>query len=278
MAADDDGLLYLSVKQLNQILGCPRQWAMHNLFGVPYIEGGYQEEGNQVHAQMKALIRRQTPVFPPESRVGKMARELFQTFCMARSKQAVAEMHHTVALHDYGIKVGLRCDFADENTREIKDWKVTGAPDANAKLRDGSPWTPTDISGDVQFNVYAHLLMQVVWDCDHVFGSMCFVTRKFEDGKTPKVWPLAGSGSKLNHCFLRDEVQKWWDTYVPPAVQLIRDLKAAGIDNPLHVPHNGHHCEFSGKFCDASGRCKFVSSPVMKYKDLRLPVLPSTKG
>lgn len=265
-----DDLLFVSVKQLEQVLGCPRQWAAHNLFDVPYCWGEHSNEGNQVHDQIKCMGRGMPLPHPPESPVGKMAKELFQTYAATRSEQAVFEMHHTVALPEYGIKVALRCDFADAAVPKFVDWKVTGADGKNARLRTGEFWTLQTIEHDVQMNVYAFLLMHRVWEVPEIAGQMAFVCRKFADGKTPKVWDVP-------HVFRYGPTKAWWDTYVPPAVELIRELQSAKLDNLLQVPHNAKHCEFSGKFCDAAGRCQFRSSPVMKYADLHLPVLRDGK-
>lgn len=270
-------LLYLSVKQLEQVLGCPRKWALHNLFDAPYMPNQYAEEGNEVHAEIDAMIKGRSQL-APESRTAKMAAALYQRYAANRSHGAQSEIRKTISLPQYGVKVALRCDFADlappdSSLPVFRDWKVTGCPGPTARLKNGEFWTPQDISGMVQTNVYAFLLMSQYWEgwgVDAVQGELCFVCRKFDHGQEPKTW-------HVRHVFTREAVQKWWDTYIPPAAKLIRELKAAQLDNPLHVPHNGHHCEFSGKFCDAAGRCKFVSSPVLKYKDLHLPVLPDPR-
>jgi hypothetical protein len=72
-----DGLLRVSVKQLEMVHACPRKWAYHYLEGVPQVEA--PAVGNAVHADMKALITGAPPVHGPETFIGKMCRELLHT-------------------------------------------------------------------------------------------------------------------------------------------------------------------------------------------------------
>lgn len=271
-------LLRTSVKQLKMAHSCPRQWAYHYLFDIPAVEGEALAIGNAVHSQMKALIQGSTPAHGPETRIGKMARELM-AYAAPRSPKAVSEIIKLIELPEYGIKVDLRCDFMDLCPPDaplaiFKDWKTTGAERKSSKLPDGRLWALDDLTDDWQANIYAFLLMHKHWKVPSVRAQWCFVTKKFKDGQTPRTWPV-------DHVFHYDITKAWFDRMVPPTVALIRELKAAKaagtLDKAHLVPHNAPSCEHKGLFCDASGHCRMVSSPVLTYDKLHLPVLP-TKG
>lgn len=258
-----------SVKQLEMAFNCPRKWAYHYLEGVPQLEGEALSIGNALHAQMNALITGQPTKHGPETFIGKMARALMQ-HAEPRSVRAVSEIIKLVPLPEYGVKVDLRCDFMD--CPEFKDWKTTGAPSKTAKLQSGKLWALSDLTNDFQFNVYAFLLMAEHWrGVREVKGTWCFVSKKFGKGQTPKTWTVSKT-------ITFDEAKTWWDRYCVPTIALIRDMKAAWLKKEVAsaraMPHNPNSCEWTGHFCDASGHCGMVSSPVMDYEHLHLPVLP----
>lgn len=259
----------VSVKQLEMAFSCPRKWAYHYLQGVPQLEGEALTIGNALHAQMKGLLTGGKLAHGPETFVGKMARALMQ-YAEPRSPRAVSEIVKLVPLPEYGVKVDLRCDFMDQP--KFKDWKTTGAPSRTAKLKNGKLWALADLTNDFQFNVYAFLLMREHWaGCTEVEGEWCFVSKKFKPGQTPKTWTVP---KKITWA----EAKAWWDRYVVPTIALIRDMREAWaakqLDSARLVPHNPSSCEFSGHFCDAAGHCGMVSSPIMTYQELHLPVLP----
>lgn len=271
-------LLRVSVKQLKMAHSCPRQWALHYLFDVPAVEGEALVVGNQVHGQMKCLLHREPPPFGPETRIGKMARELM-TYASPRSPKAVSEIVKLIELPEYSIKVDLRCDFMDPCPPDgplaiFKDWKTTGAERASSKLPDGRIWALNDLTDDWQANIYAFLLMHKYWKVPSVRAQWCFVSKKFKEGQTPRTW-------HVDHTFHYPTSKAWFDRMVPPTVALIRDLraaKAAGqLDKAHLVPHNAPSCEHRGLFCDASGHCRMVSSPVLSYNQLHLPMLKGTQ-
>lgn len=258
-----------SVKQLEMAFNCPRKWAYHYLEGVPQLEGKALLVGNQVHDQMKALGRGTPCKYGPETEVGKMARALIG-YAEPRSVRAVFEIEKMVPVPEHGVTVHLRCDFMDRP--KFKDWKTTGAPSKTARLQNGKLWALSDLTNDFQFNVYAFLLMREHWRGEpEVEGEWCFVSKKFKKGQTPKTWTVP---KKITY----SEAKAWWDKYVVPTIALIREMKLAWaekhLDSARLVPHNPDSCEWTGHFCDASGRCGMVSSPVMDYEHLHLPILP----
>lgn len=263
-------LMRVSVKQLKMAHACPRQWAYHYLFDVPAIEGEALVEGNRVHEQMKCYIRGTPAPHPPESRTAKMARELMQ-YAEPRSEKAVSEIIKLIELPEYGIKVDLRCDFMDKyppgrDLAIFKDWKTTGAERPRSKLPNGEFWALQSLEDDWQANVYAFLLMHKFWKVAELDAQWCFVSKKFKDGQTPRTWTV-------DHHFEYEKTKAWFQTYVPPTVELIRDMRSVALDNGHLVPHNPKSCEYKGLFCDAAGHCRMVSSPVTTYDKLHLPVL-----
>jgi len=264
----------VSVKQLKMAWSCPRQWAMHYLFDVATVEGEALAVGNAVHSQMKSLIQGTEPAHGPESRIGKMARELIQ-YAEPRSAKAVSEIIKLVELPEYGIKVDLRADFMDlcppnRPQAVFRDWKTTGAESAKSKLPNGALWALDDLTDDWQANIYAFLLMHSHWKVPVVEAEWCFVSKKFKEGQTPKTW-------RVPHVFHYPTTKAWFDKMVPPTVALIREMKEAHaaktLDTGLLAPHNPASCEYTGKFCDAAGHCRMVSSPVIQYHQLGLPTL-----
>jgi hypothetical protein len=256
---------------------CPRQWAYHYLFDVKAIEGEALRDGNAVHEQVKCLGQGSPPPHGPETRYGKMARELI-TYASPRSSKAVFEIIKQIELPEYGIKVDLRCDFMDlcppsKPHGLFKDWKTTGAERPTSKLPNGKLWVMDDLTDDWQANIYAFLLMRQFWKVPVVEAEWVYCSKKFKDGQTPRTWPV-------NHLFHYDISKAWFDKMVPPTVALIREMKAAKasgqLDNARLVPHNAPSCEYEGKFCDAAGHCRMISSPVLTYQQLHLPMLKGT--
>ena len=267
-------LLRVSVKQLRMAHSCPRQFAYHYLFKVPAIQGPALVVGNHLHSQMQALIQGQPEPHGPESHIGKMARELM-VYASPRSPKAVSEIVRIIELPEYGIKVDLRCDFMDlcppdDPVAVFKDWKSTGAERPHSKLPNGEFWALQTLEHDWQANVYAFLLMHAHWKVPAVRAEWCFVSKKFKEGQTPRTW-------MVSHVFEYQTSKAWFERMVPPVVALMRELRgahAAGALTTGHlVPHNPRSCEFKGLFCDASGHCRMISSPVMTYANLHLPVL-----
>lgn len=257
-------LMRCSVKQLKMAFECPRKWAYHYLFGVEQLEGPTLAEGNAVHHQIDCYLKGKTPPYTPETSFAKMARALIK-YAEPRSPEAQSEVKQLVELPEYGIKVDLRCDFLDP--WYFKDWKTTGASGPKAKLPNGEYWTLQTLENDWQARIYAFLLMHKVWrGVTEVGAEWCYVCKKFDPGQEPKTWSVGG-------VFQYIETKEWFDTYVPPVVQLIKDLRASHLKDARLVPHNAKSCEFSGRWCDAAGHCRFISSPVMTYEELHLPVL-----
>lgn len=263
------GLLRVSVKQIEMAFNCPRKWCFHYLEGVPQLEGEALAVGNAFHEQMKRIIRGEQPAHGPETFIGKMARELM-VYAEPRSPLAVSEIIRQVPLPEYGVKVDLRCDFMDREVHVFKDWKTTGAERASSRLPNGQPWALDDLTNNFQANIYAFLLMHEHWKVPEVDAQWCYVSKKFDKGKTPRVW-------SVDHHFTYPVAKAWWKTYCMPAIQLIRDMreswKNGELDSARIVPHNPASCEFSAKFCDAGGHCGFTSSPIGDYASLHLPVL-----
>lgn len=269
-------LLRVSVKQLRMAHACPRQWFYHYMLGVPQVQGPALIEGNQLHAQMEAYLKNAPPPFAPESRIGKMARALMK-YAEPRSQKAESEIVKLVKLPEYGIVVDLRCDFLDHyppgrDLAIFKDWKTTGAPCKTAKLQNGKPWALQTLEHDWQARVYAFLLMHSHWKVPEVDAEWCFVSKKFEDGKTPKTWSVP-------HHFEYHETKAWFETYVVPTVALIQDMRAATGLQGNDIPHNPKSCEYSAHFCDVGGSCGVLlhPSPICQYGDLHLPVFPAQK-
>jgi hypothetical protein len=261
--------LKTSVKQLEMAFKCPRKWAYHYLFGIPQIEGQALHDGNELHTQMKCLIEGIKPKHAPESRIGKMARELFSKYVHNKSGRHVTEIVKDVRLPEYGLIVGLRADYLDRP--QLKDWKSTGAANENSKLKNGLPWTPKTLEDMFQPNIYSFLLMRDHWaGLEAIDADWCYVSKDFKQGQTPRTWAVP-------HRFLWEPTKAWFEKYVLPTADLIRTLRsehAAGrLDMARLVPHNAPSCEHSGLFCDAAGHCRMVSSPVATYSDLHLPVL-----
>lgn len=262
-------LLRVSVKQLKMAHACPRQWAYHYLYNVPAVESPALYIGNCVHAQMKAYLQGTEPPHLPESQYAKMARELMR-YASPRSPEAVSEIEKVIELPEFGIAVDLRCDFMDPDPGRdrpvFKDWKTTGAQRKTEKIK-GKFWTLQSLEDDWQANVYAFLLMESLWSGSNMIDAeWCFVSKKFELGQTPRSWVVP-------HTFEYKKTREWFERMVPPVVELIRDMREARLDNARIVPHNPSSCEFSGLFCDASGHCRMVSSPVTTYEALHLPLL-----
>lgn len=262
-------LLRVSVKQLEMAYNCPRKWAYHYLFKVPELKSQALEVGIQLHSQMEALLTGKPPAHGPETEIGKMARALMQ-YAEPRSVRAISEIVELVPLPQYGVKVDLRCDFMDRPL--FQDWKTTGAPSKTAKLENGKLWALSDLTNDFQFNVYAFLLLSVRWRGEpSATGRWCFVSKEFKPGKDPKTWTVEKTSTFA-------EAKAWWERYCVPTIVLIRDMRAmhaAGLlDSGRLVPHNAPSCEHTAHFCDAGGHCGMLSSPVMKYENLHLPVLP----
>jgi hypothetical protein len=265
-------MMRCSVKQLEMAYGCPRKWAFHYLEGVPQIEGEALSIGNAVHHDMKCLILGQPPKHGPETFVGKMCRALLP-YAENKSGRHVSEIITQVHLPEYGLKVDLRADYLDRPV--FKDWKTTGAPTKGAKLPvpgGGQKfWAKQSLLDDFQANIYAFLLMREHWrgltECD---AQWVFVSKKFKAGQEPKVWTV-----EQHFTFM--QAKEWFETYVVPVAELIRSMREAwtakALDRARLVPHNPKSCEGVGTFCDASGHCAFVSSPVMTYQQLHLPVV-----
>lgn len=267
-------LLRVSVKQLEMVHNCPRKWAYHYLENVPQLEGEALAIGNAVHEQMKNLILRKPVKYGPETRIGKMCRELFSNYVKNESGRHLPEIIKLVDLPEYKLRVDLRADYLDRPT--FKDWKTTGAPSARAKLpvMGGGQkfWALQSLENDFQANIYAFLLMREHWKGEkELRAQWCYVSKKFKDGQAPKTWPV-------EHIFTWDAARAWFETYALPAAELIRSMREAWTEKTLDsariVPHNPKSCEGSGLFCDAAGRCAFKASPAMTYQDLQLPALP----
>lgn len=265
MAKDD---LRVSVKQLEMAHACPRKWAYHYLEGVPQVDGEARVVGNAVHHDMKMLLTGGAPKHGPETFVGKMCRELLP-FAQNTSGRHVSEIIKVVRLPEYGLRVDLRADYLDRPL--LKDWKTTGAPRPNAKLPNGKFWAPQSLEKMWQPNIYAFLLMRDHWPgTEAVHAEWVFVSKKFGKGQTPRVWPL-------RHTFTFEAAKQFFETYAVPTADLIRSMRAAWdarqLDSARLVPHNAPSCERRGNFCDAAGHCGMVSSPMMSYEQLHLPVL-----
>ncbi len=269
-------LLRVSVKQLEMAYNCPRKWAYHYLEGVPQLEGEALSIGNAAHDQMKRLILGEAVRFGPETFIGKMCRELF-VYAKNESGRHVPEIIKLVELPEYGLKVDLRADYLDRPT--FKDWKTTGAPTKGAKRPTPGGgkkfWALQSLENDFQANIYAFLLMREHWRGEtQLKAEWCYVSKKFKDGQAPKTWVV-------EHTFHWAAALSWFETYVLPVAELIRDMRAAWAEKTLDrariVPHNPKACEGSGLFCDAAGHCAFKTSPAMTYQQLHLPVVP-TKG
>lgn len=275
MATD---LLRVSVKQLEMAFNCPRKWAYHYLEKVPQEEGEALAIGNAVHHDMKLLLTGGAPVYGPETRIGKMCRELLP-YARNVSGRHQSEIIKQVELPEYGLKVDLRADYLDRPW--LKDWKTTGAPTPKATLpvlTGGKKfWALQSLENEFQPNVYAFLLMRDHWrgQVDAVEAQWCFVSKKFKDGGTPKTWTV-------EHTFWWAETLAWFEKYVVPAAELIRDMRAAWaektLDSARQAPHNVRSCEGAGLFCDAARHCGFVSSPALTYQDLQLPAMPGKES
>jgi hypothetical protein len=270
-------LLQVSVKQLEMAHGCPRKWAFHYLEGVPQLEGEALSVGNAVHHDMKCLILGETPKHGPETFVGKMCRALLP-YAQNISGRHVPEIIKQVHLPEYGLKVDLRADYLDRPV--FKDWKTTGAPTKNATLPvpggGKKPWAKQCLENDFQANIYAFLLMRDHWAGQtEVDAQWVFVSKKFKAGQEPRVWTV-------EHHFTFAQAKAWFETNVIPVAALIRSMREAWAEKQLDkarlVPHNAKSCEGTGLFCDASGHCGFISSPVMSYKDLHLPIVKGYNG
>lgn len=266
-------MLKTSVKQLEMCWKCPRKWALHYLFGVAQLEGEALTVGNALHAQMAALIEGRPPPHKPESKIGKMARALFQKYVAPFQGRHIAEIQKVVQLPEYDLAVELRADYL---LRPIfRDWKTTGAPAPNAKLESGKPWALQSLVNEFQPNIYAFLLTRDHWAGQpEVDARWNYVSKKFKDGQEPRVW-------EVRHVFTAEVAREWFERVCVPTASLIRDLREARasglLDNARDVPHNPPSCEHRGLFCDAAGHCKMLSSPVMKYGDLHLPVIQKGK-
>lgn len=267
-------VLKTSVKQLEMAYNCPRKWAFHYLEGVPQVEGEALAIGNAVHADMKALITGKPTKHGPETFIGKMCRALFAEYVKNESGRHVSEIVRYVDLPEYKLNVQLRADYLDRP--KFRDWKTTGAPSRHATLPAPGGgkkfWALQSLENDFQANIYAFLLMRSHWrGQDPVEAEWCYVSKKFKDGQTPRVWSVP-------HVFTYVAAKAWFEHYVLPTADLIRDMRTAWheklLDKARLVPHNPKACEGSGLFCDAAGHCAFKSSPVMTYSDLRLPALP----
>lgn len=265
-------LLRVSVKQLEMAYGCPRKWAYHYLEGVPQLEGEALQVGNAVHHDMKCLITGSVPKYGPETFVGKMCRALLP-FAQNKSGRHQSEIIKLVELPEYGLKVDLRADYLDRPV--FKDWKTTGAPTPKATLPMAGGkkkfWAKQGLADDFQANIYAFLLMRSHWQgLPDVDAQWVFVSKKFKAGQEPRVWTV-------DQHFTFAQAKHWFETYVIPVAELIRSMREAWTEKTLDkarlVPHNAKSCEATGLFCDASGHCNFISSPVMSYKDLGLPIV-----
>jgi hypothetical protein len=266
-------LLRVSVKQLEMAYHCPRKWAYHYLEGIPQLEGEPLIIGNAVHHDMKQLIEGKPPVHGPESFIGKMCRELLQ-YAKNESGRHQSEIIKQVKLPEYGLKVDLRADYLDRP--RLKDWKTTGAPSPRATLpmMGGGKkfWALQSLENEFQPNVYSFLLMRDHWKGEKAIpAEWCFVSKKFRDGQTPRTWTVP-------HVFDWEATKTWFEKYVVPTAELIREMRQAWAEKTLDsarvVPHNIRACEGAGLFCDAAGRCAFKSSPAMQYSDLNLPAMP----
>jgi len=247
---------------------CPRKWAYHYLEGVPQVEGEALAVGNAVHAEMKRLIEGAPPQHGPESFVGKMCRELFQ-YVKNESGRHQSEIVKQVHLPEYKLKVDLRCDYLDRPC--FHDWKTTGAERPTSKLPNGNFWALQSLDSCWQARIYAYLLMRDHWrGLQEVTAKWCFVSKKFKDGQTPRTWQVVRT-------FDWAETLAWFETYVVPTAELIREMRQAWTEKQLararDVPHNPPACESRGLFCDAAAHCRFTSSPVMTYNELHLPVI-----
>jgi len=267
-------LLRVSVKQLEMAYHCPRKWAYHYLEGVPQLEGEALAIGNAVHHDMKCLITGAPPKYGPESFIGKMCRELFANYVKNESGRHQSEIIKLVKLPEYKLQVDLRADYLDKP--KLKDWKTTGAPSPKARLPvvgGGKKfWALQTLENEFQPNVYSYLLMRDHWKgITAIPAEWCFVSKKFKDGQTPRTWVVPG-------VFEWEATKAWFEKYVVPTAELIRDMRAAWAEKTLDsarlVPHNPRACEGSGLFCDAAGHCAFKSSPMMNYSDLQLPAMP----
>jgi hypothetical protein len=270
-------LLRVSVKQLEMAFNCPRKWAYHYLEKVPQLEGEALIVGNLVHHDMKCLITGKPPVHGPETFIGKMCRELYSNYVKNHSGRHQSEIIKQVKLPEYGLVVDLRADYLDRP--RLKDWKTTGAPSPGATLPcllgGKKPWALQSLENEFQPNVYSFLLMRDHWKGETIIpADWCFVSKKFKEGQAPRTWVIS-------HAFEWEATKTWFERYAIPAADLIRDMRQAWaektLDNCRQVPHNLKSCEGAGLFCDAAGRCAFKGSPVMTYKDLQLPSLPSDK-
>lgn len=266
-------LLKTSVKQLEMAYSCPRKWAYHYLEGVPQLEGEALAIGNAVHEDMKRLIRGEPTKHGPETFIGKMCRALFSEYVKNESGRHISEIVRYVKLPEYKLEVQLRADYLDKP--KLRDWKTTGAPSPKATLpvQGGGkkPWTLLTLENDFQANIYAFLLMRDYWrGLLAVEAEWCYVSKKFKDGQTPRVWHVP-------HTFEWEPTKTWFERYVLPTADLIRDMRQAWdekrLDKARLVPHNVKACEGSGLFCDAAGHCAFKSSPIMTYSDLQLPAM-----
>jgi len=264
-------LLRCSVKQLELAFNCPRRWAYHYLEKQQQFDGPALRDGNAVHHDMKCLIEGTPPVHGPETYIGKMCRALLP-YAENKSGKHQSEIIKHVKLPEYGLSVDLRADYLDQPV--FKDWKTTGAPHAKATLPvpgGGKKfWCMQNLDNCWQARIYSHLLMSEHWRIPEVHARWCYVSKKFKPGQEPKTWVV-------ERTFEYHENKAWFEKYVLPTADLIRQLRQAWdekqLDNCRIVPHHPRSCEGVGTFCDVSGRCGFISSPVMSYKDLHLPII-----
>lgn len=249
---------------------CPRKWALHYLWKEPQIPTQALQDGIELHSEMARLLLGKAGRHEPESRIGKMCRALlpYADGLTGAQVEAVA----CVRLPEHGTSIDLRADLICGS--HLIDWKSTGAASPNATLPTPGggrkPWVPQSLQDDFQANIYSYLMMRRDPSLTAVNASWAYVSKKFDLGQEPRTWAV-------RHVFERGACSQWFERVVLPVVALMRSMRELWAEGqlpaPVLIPHNPPSCEQRGLFCDVSGRCRFLSSPITDYAGLHLPVI-----
>lgn len=255
---------YVSVKQLDMFIKCPRRWAGHYLFGIPQETGDSGKYSIEVHKRC--------------ARIGKG--EVLTDLHRSETKLALALTKHvnfsTNPLIEMSIKAplkgpegneflfDLRGDVVDLYARTFYDYKITGAKDEQARLQNGEPWTldGARLQRDIQSNVYAGLVFTLEPAADLLTAKWIYASTS-----TQNCWLVESN-------FKKDTNRQFWVEYIWPAATLMRRMtmgyREKRFSSLLTIPHDWSSCNEEGKFCEVLGRCNNQPSPKVTLVQLGL--------
>lgn len=280
----------VSVSEIEQFLGCPRQWAYMRIGGVPKgPPNQWLTAGIELHEILADYFRlgslewgrKYKPETDPRA---KTARAMLDVALELGFGEYVVEPTYMLLLEDgpaAGTAVYIKPDLTLD--REwLVDWKSTGTDfrQTEKTLQETGWWLGglpegfKSLENNPQARIYSFGLM-TLWHTRRANAMWVYGNRNVKAGKPAKAWPVCAA-------FGLEETGEWLESYIWPVVGVMNRLRdAAGVPGPSdarmtfagNVPMNPlAKCNW----CDAMVNCLQMADRTISYDDLKthLPVKP----